>query len=232
MTDRCLGTREALFTNGGLAGAAIADHLAACAACRAWAHAFTAGARDADDDEAFTSEILLHGALARLNLDPTGDVFADIDPGPAFTARVLAATTRADVRGPLAWRMLWLSLVRRPRFAFEAAYLLTLVFVLVAGNPLAAVGRTMDRAEPLVERIEPSARAIGARVVEMRGVGSSVRDVGSGFSRTIPSLAALARRVAAPLSGWLTRLAAVARSAAAWLERQLAEPDGDLTRSS
>jgi predicted anti-sigma-YlaC factor YlaD len=76
---------------------------------------------------------------------------AEVDPGPAFTWRVLAATSRRAVAGRPTdrWRRAWVALVGRPRFALEAAYALTLVLILVAGSPLSAWERTVARVEPL-----------------------------------------------------------------------------------
>ena len=104
----------------------VAGHLEACAACRAVAAAL---------DEAAT-------ALPEL---------AEVDPGPAFTARVLAATSRRRAGGRFAdrWRAAWAALVGRPRFALEAAYALTLVLVLAGGNPLAAWERTVAQVRPI-----------------------------------------------------------------------------------
>jgi predicted anti-sigma-YlaC factor YlaD len=92
---------------------------------------------------------------------------ADIDPGPWFTARVLAATSRRRASARLAdrWRRAWSAMVDRPRFALEAAYALTLVLFLVAGNPMTALGRTAARIEPvarqrLADGVEQANRAI------------------------------------------------------------------------
>lgn len=68
---------------------------------------------------------------------------AEVDPGPGFTARVLAATVGSPARALpaprrdryLAW---WDALATRPRIAWEAAYALTLVLVLVVGDPVKA----------------------------------------------------------------------------------------------
>lgn len=74
---------------------------------------------------------------------------ADLDPGAAFTRRVLAVTCRREQsnfgRGDLlaGW---WNAVVRRPRFAWEAAYVGTLILALVIGNP---VLMTMAASSPL-----------------------------------------------------------------------------------
>jgi predicted anti-sigma-YlaC factor YlaD len=133
-----------------LDGALVAGHLETCAACRAVASAM---------DEAAA-------ALPGL---------AEIDPGPAFTARVLAATSRRRAGGRVVdrWRAAWAALVGRPRFALEAAYALTLVLILVGGNPLKAWERTVAQVRPIArahvaERIGALGQAIDARVVAWR----------------------------------------------------------------
>ena len=106
--------------------AACARHLAECPHCRELAE------------------------LGALGLPGT----AAIDPGPGFVEEVLARTSglarvdEAPKVGSRGGRVgLWARLVRRPRFAWEAAYLLTLVLapvVLWSGTPertVALVGR-------------------------------------------------------------------------------------------
>jgi len=125
--------------------ALVASHLENCAGCRA-----------------VVPE--MEGALAAL---PS---LAAIDPGPAFTARVLAATSRrpACSRALDRWRRRWETLVLRPRFAIEAAYALTLCLVLVTGNPLSAVEWTASVVEPLVQRVGAPVQALDARVEAWR----------------------------------------------------------------
>lgn len=65
---------------------------------------------------------------------------AALDPGPRFTVDVLAATrplrssTRTARRRDHVWEW-WSRLIRRPRFAWEAAYVGTLIVLLALGNP-------------------------------------------------------------------------------------------------
>jgi dipeptidyl aminopeptidase/acylaminoacyl peptidase len=63
----------------------------------------------------------------------------DVDPGAGFTAHVLRATSQSRTAPRLhrpaiksAW---WHDLLRRPRFAWEAAYVGSLLILLVLGNP-------------------------------------------------------------------------------------------------
>ena len=68
-------------------------------------------------------------------------LLADMDPGPGFAERVLMATSRKPATE--GWRTrvagAWRAMVRRPRFAWEAAYVATVCWVLVFGNPVGAI---------------------------------------------------------------------------------------------
>ena len=163
-TAACLRARDLVGASydeplADLDGLLVAQHLAACADCRDVAAEMAA-------------------AIATL---PT---LAVLDPGPWFTARVLAATSRRQAAARFAdrWRQAWSSLAERPRFALEAAYVLTLVFVLVAGNPMGALERTAARVEPLARQhvaggVEDAARALGAGlgVLKDRALGPAVQ---------------------------------------------------------
>lgn len=77
---------------------------------------------------------------------------ADIRPDARFVDAVLAATLPWHVRLARWWRRGWPRWVRRPRFAAEAAYVTTLIVVLIVstpGSPLEAMPR---RAAELARR--------------------------------------------------------------------------------
>jgi anti-sigma factor RsiW len=79
-------------------------------------------------------------ALARAleELSATLPRMAELDPGVPFTHRVLAATSRRELLRPSGREIFadwWKSVVRRPRFAWEAAYAGTLLIALLIGNP-------------------------------------------------------------------------------------------------
>jgi len=105
--------------------------------------------------------------------DLAGDLvlLAEVDPGPDFVESVLERTVRADRPRSLAgaegvagagrdraaqvtparlrrwWKTTWPALVRRPRFAWEAAYVLALVL-----TPLVASADLPERAADLAGR--------------------------------------------------------------------------------
>jgi predicted anti-sigma-YlaC factor YlaD len=113
-------SRLCAWLDGELAGAdreLMGAHLESCADCRALAAAMTR----------------LAAELPWL---------AELRPDPGFVAAVLAATLPVQVRLRRWWAAVWPRWVRRPRFASEAAFIATMVLVLVfatPGSPLEAV---------------------------------------------------------------------------------------------
>lgn len=109
--------------------ALVDDHLRYCTKCRAVAETLPA----------------LVAELPEL---------AEAVPDAGFTARVLAATSGRPRRHAwhdrwLAW---WTTAAARPRFAWEAAYALTLVLVLLVGDPV----RAWDSAAARLQTWSPS----------------------------------------------------------------------------
>lgn len=73
-------------------------------------------------------------------LGPELSRLAELDPGPAFTRRVLAATTRAPapaIAEPWTGRLhrWWAERIERPLFALQTAYVATVVLVLLTALP-------------------------------------------------------------------------------------------------
>lgn len=89
---------------------------------------------------------------------------AIVEPGPAFTASVLAATSRRPPRARWAAQTAaaWRALVSRPRFAWEAAYVCTLCWLLVFGNPIRAFDWTTARLGAVSEAAASSAATLSA----------------------------------------------------------------------
>jgi hypothetical protein len=74
---------------------------------------------------------------------------AELNPGPAFTAAVLRATTGArwqPHRWPERISTWWQSMIARPRFALEAAYVGMLLLIALFGTPLSPYKETPGRA--------------------------------------------------------------------------------------
>jgi hypothetical protein len=95
--------------------ALVDGHLEHCTECRALADTLPS----------------LHAELRAL---------AERDPDAGFTARVLAATSGRPRRRVWheRWAARWGAAAARPRFAWEVAYALTLVLVLLVGDPVRA----------------------------------------------------------------------------------------------
>ena len=93
---------------------------------------------------------------------------ADMAPGNAFAARVIAATTtlaaeRArQAAASVTW---WTRVVARPRFSLEVAYVCTLLFILVIGNPAMFAETLKGKAQALTAS---AAEAVGQRVDRAR----------------------------------------------------------------
>ena len=65
-----------------------------------------------------------------------------LEPDEGFTGAVIRATVkRYSVNSMLRFRSWWDRQIRRPRFALEAAYIGTLLCLLVFGNPASLVGK-------------------------------------------------------------------------------------------
>jgi hypothetical protein len=105
--------------------------------------------------------------LVRLAVDLP--LLAELDPGERFTAEVVAATRAGRERGDR-WVVrvatAWQGLVRRPRFAWEGAYVATILFVLVFGIPTAPFAGVSRQIRMLAG--EPSAAAIGRPLSEFQ----------------------------------------------------------------
>jgi hypothetical protein len=143
----CEQVRAAALDPGTAPGAWIpgpetALHIRQCPACQDWLDAFAAGehAWAAESADLFAAEVIARTAGADAILADL-PLLADMDPGPGFAERVLMATSKRPA--PAGWRArvsgTWQSLVRRPRFAWEAAYVATVCWVLVFGNPVGAI---------------------------------------------------------------------------------------------
>jgi len=101
-------------------------------------------------------------ALARMTADLPA--LAELQPDEQFIADVLARTTRRE-RATIGWASRlaaftqrlaagWQNLVRRPRFAFEGAYLGAIILVLLFGIPTSPLAGVPQRALDLV-RVNP-----------------------------------------------------------------------------
>jgi hypothetical protein len=143
---------------------------------------------------------------------------AAFDPGPAFTWEVLNATSRqthAAGAGRLAaWWRQWLA---RPRFAFELAYVATLLLVLLVGNPVETVQAASARTATVAARGLDRARTIWPSAVEVVGaegrpapgigrLAAATREVlgeGAALRNNLDSVWGRALQAVSSSSGWL-----------------------------
>ena len=144
----------------------VASHLTQCPSCRAWFDAYAA-ALDvwlAEPDAGLSDAILARTSMADA-LASELPALAEMDPGPGFTERVLLHTSRKPAIS--VWRDRWNALVQRPRFAWEVAYVATLCWVLIFGNPVGAW-------EWGASKVSPGTRTrVGAVVQELQaGLGA------------------------------------------------------------
>ncbi len=144
----------------------LAAHLGLCGGCRALAAAMTR----------------LTAELPRL---------AELPPEPGFAETVLAATLPIRVRLRRWWAAVWPQWVRRPRFASEAAFIATLVLVLVFATPGSPLEAVPSRALTLAQT-DPAARLEAPVSVLEEGI----------TSRVISPLAAFYARGESTARGW------------------------------
>lgn len=192
-------------------GGALADHVAACASCGAWAARFADGAAiwheqnasslvasvlaqtsgpacerarlllasAPDDDLAPDDHLLVGGHLERCadcrafaslwdSVASALPSLAALEPDASFVDDVLARTSR---RPTWRWwaddvRAAWLRVVERPRFAWEVAYVCTLCWLLIFGNPIAAFDWTTAR----VGAVAKEAVIRSAQIPEIRTI--------------------------------------------------------------
>lgn len=221
----------------------VAAHVRDCPSCRDWLDAFVAGDQawaglPADD---FAAQVIARTAGVEAVVRDL-PLLADMDPGQGFAERVLMATSRK--RAPDGWRAraagAWWALVRRPRFAWEAAYVATLCWVLVFGNPVGAIEwSTSNIGAAARERLGPPVKELRADLEAWRGwlaAGAAPAQRASAGQRAEAAPPVVRAWQAA--AGWLRGLAAsvvdaIAAAwdgAAAWLERlagESSDPSGE-----
>ncbi len=122
---------------------------------------------------------------------------AALDPGPEFTERTLARTSRAPQRlVPSAWQRL----LRRPRIALETAWLGTAAGVVILapfpkGTPAALVSQLGESLEARAIRLRPSLPLHAAKE-RTASTHLAVRGTATWFTRLRYGTAALGQRVA------------------------------------
>ena len=152
---------------------AAAAHIQQCPACRDWLDGFAAGeqAWAAEPADGFAEQVMARTAGVEAVVRDLR-LLADMDPGPGFAERVLMATSRKPATE--GWRArvagAWWAMVRRPRFAWEAAYVATVCWVLVFGNPVGAIEWSATSIRAVArERLGPPVNDLRADLEAWRG---------------------------------------------------------------
>ncbi len=226
-----------------------AGHIRECPACQDWLDAFAAGELvwAAEPADAFAAQIIARtaGFEAVLRELP---LLAEMDPGAGFTDRVLLATSRKPA--PQGWRArvsgAWSALVRRPRFAWEAAYVATVCWVLVFGNPVGAIEWSATNVGAVArERLGPPVKELRADLETWRGTLAPEPAAGSATgakAEQVPRVVRAWQNAAVWLRALTTPVVEAFRlaweSVAAWFERPAGqasaaptEPRADAARS-
>jgi predicted anti-sigma-YlaC factor YlaD len=96
--------------------------------------------------------------------------FAGLSPRVGVVREVLTATSRRPVRPTFGGRVSawWARAAQRPRFSLEVAYVLTVLLVIVLGNPVDAFKEAAVRAQP---RVGVAVEAMSRPLAHVRAVG-------------------------------------------------------------
>jgi anti-sigma factor RsiW len=149
-------------------------------------------------------------AAAMVRLEVELPALVELRPEPGFVDAVLAATLPVRVRLRRWWAAVWPQWVERPRFASEAAFVATMVLVLVfatPGSPLEAVPtKALDlaRTDPRVELELPVAALEERFATQVKEPLSSRYADGEAEIRAwAEAVEAKGRKVTEKVSAWL-----------------------------
>jgi predicted anti-sigma-YlaC factor YlaD len=148
----------------------------ACASARERLCDFVDGALDAFDRELFEGH-LAHCAECSALVDAVAEqtrvlsTFATLAPRGGIVRQVLAATSRKPIEPGVADKMrAWIGrAAQRPRFSLEVAYVMTVLLLVVFGNPVDAFREATVRVQPSVSAV---AGAVSRPLNEMRAAGA------------------------------------------------------------
>jgi anti-sigma factor RsiW len=153
--------------------------------------------------------------------------FARLAPRSSVVFDVLRATSRRPVEPGFGERLsAWLGrLAARPRFSLEVAYVLTVLLLVVLGNPVAAYRDASVRVEPRVAAI---ASAVGRPIAKARAVGAeTLTSVGRAITPKTEAVGTLAQGRLLLSQYWQTYVDAPVRAIVLqvreWTERAIHE---------
>lgn len=229
----CFRCRQLLDTLGGRSGSETLDEAgeasltasiltatigSPCVAARERLCDFVDRALSAFDDglveahlERCESCAALAGALARATAVLPS--FAELAPPAFFAGRVLAVTSRRAAEPRFGERVAaWLARAARyPRFSVAAAYVITALVVILVGDPVSALRRTIDqgafRMQPVIAAVSEQ---VAVRVATARELGAEA----------VSAVASRARRPDRASAGWDAGVTAIRQ----WLASNLGAP--------
>jgi predicted anti-sigma-YlaC factor YlaD len=148
----------------------------ACASARERLCDYVDGSLEAFDRELIVGHLAHCGecsSLAEAVAEQTRVLatFASLAPHEGLTGAVLAATSRKQpVPTPAATIAAWLRrAAQRPRFSLEVAYVMTVLMLVILGNPVDAFREASVRVQP---RVSAVAGAVARPLSEMRAAGA------------------------------------------------------------
>jgi predicted anti-sigma-YlaC factor YlaD len=138
--------------------------------------------------------------------------FATLAPRASLVREVLDATSRRPVRPTVGQRVsAWLThAAERPRFSIEVAYVLTVLLLVVLGNPVDAFKEASVRVQP---RVNDAARAVSGPLVHLRAKGEeTLTSVEHAIGPKAESASTMAQGRAVLWQWWQTYVDAPVRS--------------------
>lgn len=138
--------------------------------------------------------------------------FARLAPRTSVVFDVLRATSRRPIEPGFGERLsAWLRrAAARPRFSLEVAYVLTVLLLVVLGNPVAAFRDASVRVEP---RVAAVSGAVGRPIAKARAVGEdALTSVGRAIRPKAEAAGTLARTRAVLWQFWQTYVDAPVRT--------------------
>ena len=153
--------------------------------------------------------------------------FASLAPRTSVVSDVLRATSRKPVEPGLGERLsAWLGrAAARPRFSLEVAYVLTVLLLVVLGNPVAAFRDASVSVEP---RVAAVASAVGRPIAKVRAAGEeTLTNVGRAINPKAEAVGTIAQGRLLVSQFWQTYVDAPVRAVVLqlreWAERVLRE---------
>lgn len=119
---------------------------------------------------------------------------ASFETDETFVEEVLQRTLPARARFRRWWALQWQAWVRRPRFAWEGAYIATLVLILVASVPGSPIKAMPAQAAALTRQVPKAGMGRGREQIE-KTIGQLAAEADEVWERAVDSCSELLARV-------------------------------------